>query len=275
LALAGAAAGSSAQLTPAAAVAGLNATRAADGIPGKVVLNTGWSNACRLHDRYQQLNHDFGHTEHRSGKGYTALGLWASQHAVIWSGTGLTSWQGGGPWQSYAYHQFVVLAPQFAMTGFDATSDGTLACMVVNAPGAWRERAVGGDRLYVVPRNGATGVVASFRDGNEFPHTPSAAVGLSANAVTGPILYVYADGPWARCGKTWCAAITVVSAALTVAGKHSQTATVRATHGSQYPYPSQMLVPVEPLRPHTKYDASAKVKIGKKTHSISWSFTTA
>jgi hypothetical protein len=169
----------------------------------------------------------------------------------------------------------VLLAPQLSVTGFDATSDGPLACLIVNAPGAWRERVAGGDRLYVVPKNGATGVVASFQDGNEFPHTPGAAVGLPGNATTGPILYVYADGPWARCGKTWCAAITIASASLSVAGNPKQTTTLRATHGSQYPYPSQMLVPVKPLLPHTKYNVSVKVKIGKKTHSMAWSFTTA
>jgi len=36
-----------------------------------------------------------------------------------------------------------------------------------------------------------------------------------------------------------------------------------------------MLVPVKPLLPHTKYNVSVKVKIGKKTHSMAWSFTTA
>jgi hypothetical protein len=274
LALAGVADGDTTQLSPEAAIAGLNATRAANGIPGNVVLKASWSKACQLHNRYKELNHAFGHTEQRSGKGYTAEGLWASQHAVIWYSTQpLTSWQGGGPWQDYPYHQFLVLAPQLAVTGFDATSN--LACMIVNASGAWREKVVGGDRLYVVPRNGATGVVSSFKDTNEFPRTPAGAVGLRGDATTGPSLYVYADGPWARCGKTWCGAITVVSATSSVAGKTSQATTVRATHGSQYPYPSQILVPVKPLLPHTKYNASVKVRIGKKTHSLSWSFTTA
>lgn len=273
LALAGVAAGASAPLNPAAAIAGLNATRAANGIPGKVALNARWSNACKLHDRYELLNHYFGHTEDRSKKGYTALGLWAAQHSLIWYGTGgVTSWQDGGPWQIYPYHQFVILAPQFAVTGFDATGD--LACMIYLTPGSWRQRAIGSDRLYTVPRNGATGVVPGFKDTNEFPKTPAGAVGLKNDATTGPSIFVYADGPWASCGPSWCT-ITIVSATLSVAGHSSRTTPLRATRGSQFPYPSQILVPVYPLLPHTKYDASVKVRIGKKSRSLTWSFSTA
>jgi len=35
------------------------------------------------------------------------------------------------------------------------------------------------------------------------------------------------------------------------------------------------LAVLKPLLPHPRYDVSAKVKIGKKARSISWSFTTA
>jgi hypothetical protein len=260
-------------MTPQEALLGLNKMRFDNGIPGQVRLSDTWSRACRLHDEHQTRNRQYGHFEQRSKPGYTTLGAWAAVNALIRIGDVPAEWQGYGPFADFPYHLFPLLAPQFAQTGFDAR--GNVACMIVKAPGAWRKWVPPANRIYTVPLDGATGVRPSFRDLYEFPFTPAKDAGLRSDATTGPNLFVYADGPWASCGLTWCGTITVVSARLAPAGENAKGVGVRWTRRSQYPYPSQILVPVVPLRPGTKYEASVTVRIGKVTRGYSWSFTTA
>ena len=63
---------SSAQaLTGGAAVAALNAQRAANGIPADLTERREWSAACRAHNRYMQVNNVFGGVEDPHVRGLT------------------------------------------------------------------------------------------------------------------------------------------------------------------------------------------------------------
>ena len=70
-----------------AAIAQLNAERAANGLPGDITENTDWSNACRLHNHYMALNNAYGHDENPLNPGYTKVGAWAGQNSVLAEGT--------------------------------------------------------------------------------------------------------------------------------------------------------------------------------------------
>jgi hypothetical protein len=67
----------------------------------------------------------------------------------------------------------------------------------------------------------------------------------------------------------------ILSVGLAPAGQPSAKVPVRWTKRSQYPYPLQVLIPVNPLAPATKYTASVKIRSGNIVRSYSWSFTTA
>jgi hypothetical protein len=240
-----------ASLSGAAAVATLNAQRAANGIPAGLVERPAWSKACATRLRA---------VERTGGPGYATQGMWAVTNAAlardVWTAK-------HDPWASMPVQQMALLSPLLLQLGAGASRN--YVC-VTTRPGYLRP-APAVPSLYPYPGDGSTGVsYTQFSYG--LPLTPGDAVGLPAGFNTGPNLLVMAD---------LNAQAKMVNASLTGPTGPVEIRTVDNTVAQigDFLAPGGIIIPVDPLKPGRAYTARAVMSVGGALAARQWSFTTA
>lgn len=261
MAAAGAAAAGSGA-APGAILAALNSQRIANGIPGRVKENAGWSQKCARHIAYMGTTGTFGHSEDPASPAYSADGSWAGENSVLAAGS---SWPNENPFATAPIHLIQLMSPELRQVGIEASSG--FVC-VTTWPGygssSWKQPTV-----FSVPGNGATRVPYA-ETADELPLVPGDAVGLPRGTKTGFNIMVFAEGvrdPWRLriTGATLTGPDGPVGLRLVDRGT--------PTVGPYLPPGSGFLIPVAPLEPSTTYKAS--VNFGHGQARRSWHFTTA
>jgi hypothetical protein len=226
----------------------LSQQREANGIPGGLVERSDWSADCAKHNYYGAQTGELRHSEDPSSPYYSAEGNWAAENSVLASGA---SWSQGNPWEEAPIHLIQMLAPQLSEIGAAENDNHNCA---TTWPGYQRpEPAV--LTAYSYPGNGVSGVVPTERAA-ESPTVPGAQVGLPEGTVTGRYLMVYLAG-------VEPSDVPDVTVAATLAGGGSAVdlRVVDSTNeeiGGYMPQPSAFLIPAQPLKPQTAYQADVK-----------------
>ncbi len=246
----------------AAAVAKLNAQRAAHGIPAGIVHVPEWSGWCDLHNGYMAQN-GITHEEDSSKPGYTEDGDKAGRKSVLAEGTG---WGAANPWETAPIHLHQLLAPRLDAMGV-ADSHGHVCATTLlsrNRP------APAATTVYTYPGNGT--VHRTREVAAEGPYTPGELVGIPAGTETGPYLYVSVDGP----SFDLFASASIASASLTGPRGPVALKTVdNFTPGLEgYLPPGGELIPISPLATNAGYRASVDLVVGDVPVHHEWTFTT-
>jgi hypothetical protein len=243
----------------------LSAQREANGIPGSLVERSDWSAACAKHNYYEAQTGEFGHEENPSSPFYSAEGDWAGRHSVIAYGR---SWSTGNPWEEAPIHLLQMLAPALGEMGAAESYGHNCA---TTFPGYTRPSPAA-LTAYSYPGNGATGVVPT-EYAAESPFIPGDFVGLPEGTATGRYLLAYLEGVSGSEAWEVTATATLVNAAVPV-----DLRVVDSTDpsiGNYMPHPSAFLIPVQPLRPQSGYEAKVTWAIsGVPLFVQHFSFTT-
>jgi hypothetical protein len=256
-----------AAISPGQIVAKLNAERVANGIPGGITLNQQWTTGCEHHVRYEELNGiPWTHEEVAGKPGFTKDG----QEAGAGGDQSYTQgWEYGNPFENLPLHMATLMAPGLMQLG--AYESGRRVCMEI-ALGYGRQ--IPDDTLYTYPGNGRTGMYASQTVHGEWPASPGDVVGLPQGRTTGPTLYVFSVGPWQFQGAFHLTTAKLESPSGPVAIRVVDP----VAHPRIKPYVSPgtfFLIPVSPLRAHTRYTATVTVAGPDDTLSKTWHFTTS
>jgi hypothetical protein len=250
-------------VTPAHAIGVLNAARTANALPAGIVEVPEWSAGCALHLHYQAMTHTLTHEEDPNSPYYTADGAWAGLHSVLSDGGELSTWA-HNPWLFAPLHLDQLLSPFLLRTGYADGSGGI--CMVTL--GDYPDDNAHLGEVFTYPGDGSTGAPFAVDASTELPTSPAEELGLG---VTGTNLLVYARlTPY---GNT-----RITAAALTGPdGPHEVRWLDDTSAIGGYISWGGIVVPVEPLRPGTRYTASVTVapedgSLPSLTHA--WSFTT-
>jgi hypothetical protein len=236
-------------LPPPSIVKRLNAERSRLGLPARVQEVPEWSERCTAHNRWMAVN-SIAHDEPDGSQDYSEAGDWAGMNSVLAQGT---SWRDGNPWDDAPLHLTQLLDPDLRRVG---ASDEYDASCVTTWPGM-QEGSV--RRVWTVPRDG--GRIASSERAFEYPFTPGERVGLAADALTGPYLYVWSDGLRELTGGR-----------LTSGGRSVRVEVIDDLDVDGFAgMGNGWLLPVRPLKPRTRYTASVEFD-GDYTYT--WSFTT-
>jgi Carboxypeptidase regulatory-like domain len=241
----------------------LNAERTADGLPAGLTLAPRWSAECAAHDDYERDNGVLTSAENPESPDASVGGAWAGLSSDLAEGRWTPT---ANPWENAPIHLLALLAPSLAIVGID---DSNGYQCVTTYPGLVRA-PTSTDRIFTYPADGARGVVPSER-ARESPFVPGQFVGIPGGRATGRELFVYLN----LAHQSGQAPVQVLSATLTARGHRvalrwvdSQTPTV-----GRY-LPGAILIPVEPLRPRTRYTASVSVQDRSATLTRRWSFAT-
>ncbi len=242
-----------AMLLPAAATAisgaeivqRLNAQREANGIPGGVVERPDWSADCAKHNYYGAQSGELRHSEDPGSPYYSAEGNWAAENSVLAGGS---SWSHGNPWEEAPIHLIQLLAPQLSEMGAAENNNHNCA---TTWPGYQRPEPVGLTG-YSYPGNGVSGVVPSER-ASESPFVPGDQVGLPEGTLTGRYLLAYLAGldPSDAPDVTATATLSGAEGAVDLRVVDSTNEEV----GGYMPQPSAFLIPAQPLKPLSAYQA--------------------
>jgi hypothetical protein len=252
--------------TPAAAIAELNAERAANGIPGGVVEERAWSARCLDHARWMRRNRVVQHEETPGTPLYSAAGDWAGVRAVLSARLRWTTRR--NPWETAPMHLAQLLAPQLRRMGVGLYRGWTCATTL---PGYGRGRA---RRNVVYAYPSAAEPVRRREHADEFPFTPQRFVGIDPKQVTGPYLYVFADGPWLRARRQ----PRIAAASLRGPKGEVEVRFVDSSSpdvGPYLPRGSGLVIPVHPLARRTAYSASVTLASRRVRVTHTWSFVTA
>lgn len=255
----------------------VNAERAANGIPAGITENPSWSAGCRDANAYMAL-HGIGHGQAVGATGYTPEGDLASRNSILAS----AGWQGaaGNPFETAPFHLAQLMSPQLAVSGAAVSSGFTC---IWTLPGFLRFGAQ--STVYSLPGNGVNRV-ATAEMASESPFVPGDLVGLPAGTVTGPHLYVFADGPISESSallnpfdtsKHFWEKMTVRRASLTGPAGAVELRWVDNSNPTGGPYmgPGAILIPVAPLAERSVYQASVTLANSRGQEiSYSWSFGT-
>jgi len=256
---------STAVRTADAAIRQLNAERAANGIPGRIVKNRSWSERCLEHARWMQRNHLVQHDETPGTPMYTAAGAWAGVRSVLSGGYPWTTRR--TPWDSAPMHLAQLLAPQLRRMGVGLFRGWACATTL---PGYGRGRAHR-NVVYTYP-SGRT--LARWREhANEFPFTPQGFVGIDPSQTTGPYLLVFADGPWLSSPESPTIQLANLS------GPEGEVEVRFIDHsspdvGPYLPAGSGMVIPVHPLERGATYTATVILANRMSRITRTWSFVT-
>lgn len=228
----------------AAAIASLNAQRAANGIPAGIEENTTWSHGCALHVRYAALNGPGPnpHDEDPALPGYTPLGQQAARSSVL---GGTFTPDGANPYEYAPLHLMQLLGPGLSVTGYAP------GCMWT-WPG-YQRPAPDLVQTYSYPGPGATiypSMVAA-----EWPFVPGDFVGLTGH--TGPHLYLFVFGRNVRTVRIDAAQLVGPTGAVGVRHVDNHTSGPRGDLGAYLP-PGGIVIPADPLRNDAVYHASAQ-----------------
>jgi hypothetical protein len=260
--------------TPASIIRALNAQRAANGIPARVLVNNTWNTRCEKHDHYMAVNYTLTHYEIAGRPAYTWGGSWAGKHSVLDYGS---SWNNGNPYEFAPIHLAQLLQPRLKHAGaFELAANGIRwGCTVTTA--GWTRKKPSTNRIYTYPGPGTTGVNYTYV-ARESPKTPNQALGIPAK--TGQQLFVFASGPILTPYNQY--SINITKASLhPVGGSNVKVRIADALvpfmglHLGNYLGPGAgIVIPVNPLRPETKYVASVTMKGNGMVVRRTWSFTT-
>lgn len=244
----------------------LSLQREANGIPGALSERPEWSTGCDKHNYYEEQTGQFGHSEDPSSPYYSEEGDWAAHSSVIAYGW---NWSTGNPWEAAPIHLLQMLAPQMSETG--AAESYGHNCLTT-WPG-YKRPSPAALTAYSYPGNGVTGVVPT-EYAAESPFIPGDFVGLPEGTATGRYLLVYLSGP---VGAGQSGEVTA-SATLSDETGPVDLRTIDSTNsdiGAYMPPPSAFLIPVQPLRPLTKYQAVVKWTLpSQPSYEQRFSFTT-
>jgi len=260
--------------TPASIIRELNAERSANGIPAGITVNSTWNARCKKHDHYMAVNDILTHYEVAGDPAYTVGGAWAAKHSVLDYGS---SWKNGNPYQSSPIHLAQLLQPRLKRAGaFELAASGTSwGCTVTLAGYTRKEPST--NRIYTYPGPGVTGVHNTYV-ARELPETPNQAVGAPNS--TGQELFVFASGPILTPYNLY--SIDITRATLHPVGGANVKVKIadalvpfQGVHLGNYLGPGAgIVIPVNPLRPGTKYVASVTMKGNGMVVRRTWAFTT-
>ncbi len=254
---------------PAAAVAELNALRAATGL-SPVTYDDTLSRGCKKHAKYHHLNPTQRlHSEDPALAGYTRAGDSAARSSVLVYGADPAAVLSA--WESAPYHRMALLDPRLVASGF--WSEFGISCMntMVRDP-ALRTPAL---TAYTYPASGQRDAATTFWC-NEIPN-PCDLVGRSARSEsTGTNVSVQFNGPWLR-----IEGVVVSSATVAAAGRPPVDVTVltrqKVLRGGL------VLIPHRPLRAGTTYSAAVSGTVvaraddgtvGEHPFALAWDFST-
>lgn len=226
----------------------LSQQREANGIPGGLVERPDWSADCAKHNYYGAQTGELRHSEDPSSPYYSAEGNWAAENSVLASGS---SWSQGNPWEEAPIHLIQLLAPQLSEMGAAENDNHNCA---TTWPGYHRPEPTG-LTAYSYPGNGVSGVVPTER-ASESPSVPGDQVGLPQGTATGRYLLAYLAGI-----DPSDAPDVTVSATLSDSYGAVDLRTVDSTNeeiGGYMPQPSAFLIPAQPLKPQTAYQADVR-----------------
>ena len=257
--------------TGAAAISGaeivqrLSQQREANGIPGGLIERADWSADCAKHNYYGAQTGELRHSEDPSSPYYSAEGNWAAENSVLASGA---SWNQGNPWEGAPIHLIQMLAPQLSEMGAAENDEHNCATTFTG----YHRPEPTGLIAYSYPGNGVSGVVPTERAA-ESPSVPGDQVGLPEGTATGRYLLVYLSGVEPSDGPD-----VAVTATLSAAGGAVDLRVVDSTNeeiGGYMPQPSAFLIPAQPLKPQTGYQADVKWSTdGGQLFEQRFSFTT-
>lgn len=250
-----------------AALALLNAQRAANGIPAGITFRQDWADNCQKHVNYEEKNGGaLTHEEQPGNPWYTDGGAEAGHNSVlggVW--TGGTSPYGTNPYESAPIHLMQLLGPKLSETGIWGGCAYTW-------PG-YNRPDPSPPRMLSYPGNGTTGIYTS-EVANEGPYVPGDFVGLPQGTRTGPHLFVLGWGtPRGALSK---ASLTGPAGAVSVRTVDNHSGDSRFNLGLYLPA-GGMIIPVHPLASGTRYTARATFTSDAPSASypVVFSFTTA
>jgi hypothetical protein len=243
----------------------LSQQREANGIPGGLLERPDWSADCAKHNYYGAQTGELRHSEDPSSPYYSAEGNWAAENSVLASGS---SWNQGNPWEEAPIHLIQMLAPQLSEMGAAENDNHNCA---TTWPGYHRPEPVS-LTAYSYPGNGVSGVVPTER-AFESPSVPGDQVGLPQGTATGRYLLVYLAGV-----DPSDAPDVTATATLSTGGGAVDLRVVDSTNeeiGGYMPQPSAFLIPAQPLKPQTSYQADVMWSMeGALLFEQRFSFTT-
>lgn len=243
----------------------LSQQREANGIPAGLVERPDWSAACAKHNYYGAQTGELRHSEDPSSPYYSAEGDWAAENSVLASGS---SWSQGNPWEEAPIHLIQLLAPQLSEMGAAENDNHNCA---TTWPGYHRPEPAG-LTAYSYPGNGVSGVVPTER-ASESPSVPGDQVGLPQGTATGRYLLAYLAGidPSNAPDVTVTATLSDSDGAVDLRVVDS---TNEETSGYM-PQPSAFLIPAQPLKPQTAYQADVRWSMeGAELFDQRFGFTT-
>jgi hypothetical protein len=263
----------SAMLLPAgaAAISGpeivqrLSQQREANGIPGGLVERPDWSADCAKHNYYGAQTGELRHSEDPGSPYYSAEGNWAAENSVLASGS---SWSQGNPWEEAPIHLIQLLAPQLSEMGAAENDNHNCA---TTWPGYHRPEPTS-LTAYSYPGNGVSGVVPTER-AFESPSVPGDQVGLPEGTATGRYLLAYLAGidPSDAPDVTATAMLSGGNGAVDLRVVDSTNEEI----GGYMPQPSAFLIPAQPLKPQTAYQADVRWSMeGAELFDQRFNFTT-
>lgn len=243
----------------------LSRQREANGIPGGLVERPDWSADCAKHNYYGAQTGELRHSEDPSSPYYSAEGNWAAENSVLASGA---NWSQGNPWEEAPIHLIQMLAPQLSEMG--AAENDNYNCATTFT--GYRRPESTSLIAYSYPGNGVSGVVPT-EQAAESPTVPGAQVGLPEGTATGRYLLVYLAGL-----EPSDAPDVTVTATLAGGSGGVDLRVVDSTNeeiGGYMPLPSAFLIPAQPLKPQTAYQADVKWSTdGGQLFEQRFSFTT-
>jgi hypothetical protein len=243
----------------------LSSQREANGIPGGLVERPDWSAACAKHNYYGAQTGELRHSEDPASPFYSAEGNWAAENSVLAGGTG---WAHGNPWEEAPIHLIQMLAPKLSEMG--AAENDNHDC-ATTWPGYQRSEPPS-LTAYSYPGNGVSAVVPTEK-AFESPSVPGDQVGLPQGTTTGRHLLVYLSGV-----DPSDAPDVTVTASLSAAGAPVDLRVVDSTNeeiGGYMPQPSAFLIPAQPLKPQTAYEADVVWSMeGARLYEQRFGFTT-
>lgn len=243
----------------------LSQQREANGIPGGLVERPEWSADCAKHNYYGAQTGELRHSEDPSSPFYSPEGNWAAENSVLASGS---SWSQGNPWEEAPIHLIQMLAPPLSEMGAAENDNHNCA---TTWPG-YRRPAPASLTAYSYPGSGVSGVVPTER-ASESPSVPGDQVGLPEGTATGRYLLVYLSGvdPSDAPDVTATATLAGGSGALDLRVVDSTNEEI----GGYMPQPSAFLIPAQPLKPQTAYQADVRWSMeGDQLFDQHFSFTT-
>jgi hypothetical protein len=179
-----------ATVTPAKALAELNAWRAEAGVPPVTGMRDDWNAGCAAHLRYVGANGPSGHAEDPNAAGYTPEGHEAAASSVLAyranEGVRIS-------WLHAVYHRADVLHPRLRVSGWASSRHG--ACLRIgggtdDSPAARAPQLT----LHPWPPDGAVDQPTRFVGGEN----PSPSDDAGGDRTLGFLLSVGVNGPWSH-----------------------------------------------------------------------------